>query len=143
MRRLGMILMLMTLVAGVVACETDQDVQKDIAKSVQSGEAVVIPVTASSLYAAYEANRIGADAKYKDAIVRVTGIVTSIDEDILGDAYVTLTDGGQFSMWGVQCYFADSNRAALAGLNKGQSATLNGRVSDYLLNVAVRGCTVE
>jgi hypothetical protein len=137
-----LILALMSI-AAFVACETDEEVQGEIRQAEESGAATVISVNAATLMAAYDANEISASAKYEDKIVSVTGVVNEIAEDFLGDAYVTLGSGAQFEFTGVQCYFADSNRADLANLSKGQQATLKGIVKGFLLNVEVRGCTVQ
>ena len=117
----------------------DAGIQEEIAES----DSPAINIDAGSLYAEYEANAIAAETKFQGNTVIVMGIVEDIDEDIMGDAYVTLTDGGDWSMWGVQCYFADANRPQLAQLTKGQKVTLKGRVDDYLLNVEVRGCAIQ
>jgi len=102
-----------------------------------SPAATVIEVTAQELYSAYEANQVAADAKYKDKIVRVTGIVNTIGKDILDTPYVLLTSGGQYEMFGVQCMFDKKYELELAQLIKGQTVTVQGKVSSYLANVIV------
>jgi aspartyl/asparaginyl-tRNA synthetase len=92
-------------------------------------------VSAGDLYSEYKANEVAADAQYKGKTVQVTGIVDSIGKDILDTAYVTLTEGGEYEMWGVQCMFAEKYESELAQLSKGQTVTIQGKVEGYLINV--------
>ena len=104
-------------------------------------EDVAITIDAASLYAEYDANLIAAEEKFQGRTVIVTGIVTEIGE-IVNQPYVTLTDG-DVGWWGaVDCYFDNSTRAQITQLTKDEEITLKGRVSEYLISVEVRGCSV-
>ena len=130
-----------TLVLASGACESDEAIQKDVAR--EAATSAPISVTAGALYAAYEANAIAAEQKYEGKAVLITGTVSNVDRDILGDSYVTLTAGGEWDVWGVQCFVAESSLPQIAGLTKGERITMLGKVEGYLLNVLVRGCTVR
>lgn len=101
-----------------------------------------IEVTAQELYSAYEANQVAADAKYKDKTLKVTGVVESIGKDILDTPYITLTSGGQYEVWGVQCMFDEKYEPELAKLTKGQTVTVQGKCDGYLVNVLLRDCAL-
>lgn len=128
--------LLLGLVAG---CESQEQIQRTSV----AGRSVRYYVTATELYAAYDANAVAADAKYKGQVIQVTGVVDSIDEDIMGDAYVTLT-ADEYGWDSVQCYFPDSERAALASLRSGQTVRVKG-VCDgkAILNIQVKGCMLR
>lgn len=103
---------------------------------------VEIKVSARELSQAYKDNKVAADAKYKDKVVEMIGIVDNIGKDILDTPYVIL-GGSTASIFGIQCMFSKANEPQLATLSKGQSITLKGRVDGELIgNVVVRDCTI-
>jgi len=95
----------------------------------------IIEITAAQLYAEYEANEIAADQKYKNKMLKVTGVLSSISKDILGSPYIVLTGGGEYEVWGVQCTFSSAYEPQLAKLTKGQQVTVTGKCKGYLINV--------
>ena len=105
-----------------------------------ASETPEIEVSAKQLYADYEANGVAADEKYKGKVLRVTGRVNSIDRDIMDEIYVTL----QGDDWGdVQCFFAESHVDEAVQLSKGQTITIKGKCDGKMMNVLLRGCTIE
>lgn len=109
----------------------------------ESEEEISIPpikISALQLSEEYNANKIAADQKYKDRILEVSGVINSIDKDILNTPYITLR-GQEFSLFGVQCMFDKSQEDKLAKLIKGQSITITGKVSGELIgNIILRNC---
>lgn len=101
-----------------------------------------IEVTADELIQAYEANEVAADAKYEGKILNVTGVVDNVGKDIVDTPYVVLTSGGEWEVWGVQCMFDKEHEPELAQLAVGQTVTVQGRCSGYLINVLVRDCII-
>lgn len=97
-----------------------------------------IEVTAKQLFADYDANEISADEKYKGKPVRVTGTISSIGKDVLGDPYVQFAAGN--AVFGVQCMFGDGS--ALASLKKGQELTVGCWAPGKMGNVILRGCVI-
>jgi len=124
----GLILAIVGIVVGVAQQATKPE------------SAAVIEITAPQLYSAYKANQVAADAKYKGVVLNVRGIVDSIGKDILDTPYITLSSGGAYEIWGVQCMFSKEYEAELARLVKGQGVTVQGRCSGYLINVILRDC---
>ncbi len=102
----------------------------------------VIQVTAVKLAEDYKANEVAADAKYKNKVVEVTGLVNTIGKDILDTPYIALSDGGQYSFTSVQCMFSEKDESLLSTVSKGDRVTLKGTVSGKLGNVNVSGCSI-
>lgn len=59
-----------------------------------------IAVTATKLYAAYDANEVAADNIYKDKLLAVSGMVTDISKDYSDAITVQISDDGVNSDWG-------------------------------------------
>jgi hypothetical protein len=136
MTKLLVLLMFPLLLAGgLIACETEEQVAKKI-----EDVAPVFQLSAAQLFAEYEANEVAADVKYKDKVALISGVVDDIGKDFLDTPYITLV-GGQF--WGVQCMFADKEVPGLAKLSKGDTVSVKGKVDGMLVNVLIRGCTLQ
>lgn len=101
-----------------------------------------IDITAAKLYKAYDENELAADDNYKGKILRVSGKVGSIDQDMFNSLYVTL-DTGDYNIFSVQCYFSDSERQKLTSLKKGGKATIVGRCEGWSGNILLKDCTIE
>lgn len=80
-------------------------------------------VTARDLTAAYAANTVAADQQFKDKQFKVTGTVSDINTDIMGEPYVTL-EGGENEFMEPQFKFDESAKDQLAQLQKGMQVTL-------------------
>jgi hypothetical protein len=103
---------------------------------------VAIKVTASKIIADYKANEVSADATYKGKLIDVKGTVDKIAKDITDTPYITLSGGNQYGFESVQCMFTKDQEAELSSVSKGQSITLEGRVSGKLGNILVRECKI-
>lgn len=136
-RKLFIVQFLMLLLA-LAACETEEQVAKEI-----ESLAPDYVLTAQQLFNDYEANEVGADAKYKDKVLLVTGVVTDIGKDIFDTPQIQMTFD-QFGFQGVQCSFADKEVPGIASISKGQTVTVKGKGDGKLiLLVELRGCTLE
>jgi len=111
-----------------------------------STEEVIIPtqqetieITAEELYKAFDENEIAAERKYNGKLLKITGYISDIGEDILGKPYLLLTGGGEYELCGVQCIFpyGENSLDLLAELKKGDLVKLTGEYSGYLVNVIV------
>lgn len=132
----------MVALSGGNSGSTSSNSNTTIASTPKTTAVSAIEVTAEQLYDEYYANQVAADAKYKGKIVKVTGVVSSIGKDILDAPYVVLTSGEVFE-WGVQCTFSEADESALAQLSKGQTISIQGKVSSFLVNVLVRDCQIK
>ncbi|MBV2180904.1 MAG: OB-fold putative lipoprotein [Castellaniella sp.] len=71
--------------------------------------------TAQQLYSDYQKNEVAADLQYKGKLVRVSGSISRIGVDVLGDPFVVLAVSTQFS--GVQLVFDKEWTKELAKLH--------------------------
>lgn len=100
-------------------------------------------VTAGALYAAYEANGVAADARYKGRPFLIEGQIQTIDTDILDTPYVTLRSGEMNEFQSVQAMFPKAEKATLAGLSKGQVISVACTVDGKMMNVIARNCRLR
>jgi hypothetical protein len=100
-----------------------------------------IIITAAQLYAEYGADQEAANAKYRDKIIKVTGVVNEIGIDRVATPYVILTGGDE--LFGVQCLFSTKDRPELAQLSAGQSLTIQGICQGYELEVILKNCSIK
>jgi len=94
-----------------------------------------IPVTAESLYKAFEANEAQANQTYLSKVVEVSGSVSEVNQqDTI--TYVNLTFADAM-MGGVQVTIAEAFRKEAATLKAGDQVTLKGFCNGYLTDVIV------
>lgn len=103
---------------------------------------VAIDVRAIDLDAAYDANEVAADMKYKGRVLRVTGKVASIGKNFMDEVVVNLGTRNQFQSVTAGVDASAIDRAAT--LRKGQLITLvcvgAGRV---VSSAVLSGCQIE
>lgn len=109
----------------------------------ESAPEPIVAVTAPALFAAYDANEISADDKFKGKMLAVTGKIDSIGKDILDTMYLTLSNGEEFAIMGVQAFFEDDAGKQLARLTKGQKVTVLCRCDGKLGNVMLKECSLK
>lgn len=139
-RRNGMsaVVLLVFVVLAAGSVQTDDAVEQEVESSSSSTE--VIRTSATELFAAFDANKVAADAQYEGKILEVSGTVDSIGKDIMDSMYVALESGNP--ILGVQCFFADSHQDTLSSLSKGQNVTIRGKCDGSMGNVILRGCVL-
>ncbi len=143
------IVLVVLLIIGIAVGTSGNGGNEDpssVSSSVSSGEPAeeAIQISAVDLLAAYDENAVQADNDYKDKLLEVTGIVNSVDRDILNDVYVTINDGGEYSILSVQCYFEDEDEIAkTAELSAGDEVTIVGTCDGETINVIMRDCTIK
>jgi hypothetical protein len=99
-----------------------------------------VKVDAATILKEYEANEVAGDNKYKDKVVEITGVVTSVGKDLLDDVYISVGTGAEFELATVQCFVNKDFIDKSATLQKGQKITVTGRVDGVMLNVLVKDC---
>lgn len=87
-----------------------------------------IAVTAVQICADYGENQIAADEKWKGKRVAVTGTISNIGKDFKDDSFVTLSDGKEYSLGGIQAGFGTGSNDVIGKLRKGQKITIEGTV---------------
>ncbi len=89
----------------------------------KKAEVPLLDVTADELATSYSENTVAADQQFKGKRYRVSGTVTDINTDILGDPYVTM-EGGPNPFLQPQFKFEKSESGKLARLKKGSNVVL-------------------
>src|SRR5262245_47847617 len=95
----------------------------------------VATLTAEELLAEYQKNEIGADQKYKEKPVQVTGTVSEVQKDVLGRYYVGLGTAQENEMFDVMCYLDKSAEEDAGKLKKGDKVTIMGLCQGKTLKV--------
>jgi hypothetical protein len=111
--------------------------------SPSSSKPSVITISAPAIVKEYLDNEVAADHKYKGKIVRMTAKIKDIGKDILGDPYITFSDGEEYSFRSVQCFFKKSEQAKIGTLRKGQTVTIDGTVDGLMMNVLLKDCVFK
>jgi hypothetical protein len=100
------------------------ETRSDDSSSFVSLENVDLETTAQEMIHTYENNEVQADAIYKDKIIKVTGIVSSINSDFGDEADVLLGDGSEYSFNDVHASGDVNFHNQAINLQKGQKVTL-------------------
>ena len=102
-----------------------------------------IEVTVEELHSAYEADKVAADAKFTNKILKATGVVDRIVvEDIHDIYYIILTSAEKKEEWNVRCTFDKEHGAKLNRLTAGQTAMVQGKYDGYRINILMRDCVL-
>jgi hypothetical protein len=102
----------------------------------------IINVTAGQLFAEYKANAVAADARYQGQVVQLTGIVDSIDRDMLDYPFVKLSSEDRGEMLRMRCTFPEKSEDKLLKLTAGQIITVRGNYDGYLVNILLKDCVL-
>jgi len=101
-----------------------------------------IEVTVGELHSAY-GDKITADAKLMDKILKVTGIVDKIVvNDMYEIYYIILTSAERKEEWHVRCTFDKKDGPELNRLTTGQTVTVQGKYDGYRINILLRDCVL-
>ncbi len=93
---------------------------------------------AEDIYAEYNRNSVAADMKYKNKKIVLSGIISDIGTDVMGDAYIVI--GKTELLTGVQCLF--KRKASVVPLAKGDTVLLSGIVSGFMVLVQVHNSKI-
>jgi len=125
--------------------DTEESIETDISSGneSQSGSepSVAVRVTATQLFADYEANEVSADEKYKGEALLVSGTIENIGKDLFDTMYVSLKTDNAFI--NVKCMFSDEHKSQLANAAKGQRVTIKGKCDGKVIDITLRGCRFE
>lgn len=98
-------------------------------------------ISARQLYAEYEQNEVGADNKYRNRIVDITGTVDDISRTIIGDQISVILDRHGI-IGSVQCYFPETEAGQIGQLSRGSRVTVRGVVTGKMMAVQVEDCVL-
>ena len=93
-------------------------------------------LSATELFADYEAGEAEANAKYLDKVIRVEGEILNVTTDESGQISLTLDAGG--ILGGVICQLDPELKEAT--FSEGQRVTLNGLCTGMLMDVVLVRC---
>jgi len=103
----------------------------------QKSEPDYMEITPTKLFAAFEDNEAAANMKYNGNLIQITGTISDIGTDILGDPYLSFeTD----LLQGVTCYFKKYDMEEIAQVKKGQKVTVRGTCDGKLVYVLLKNC---
>ncbi|WP_315081326.1 OB-fold protein [uncultured Clostridium sp.] len=105
---------------------------------------VEIKINAKELYKSYDANEVNADNLYSGKIGVVTGKIRKISVTS-GKPCISLSDGKEGSILGVNCYFNNNNQSEqIANLKKGNTITIKGKIrGKSVADVCLDNCEVQ
>jgi hypothetical protein len=100
-------------------------------------------LTVDELLATYAADDAAADERFVNRVIRLTGVVSSIDvKNVLDINSIRLTGSNGDQLQSVQCMFDKKYSAELAQLEIGQTATVQGRYNGSLIAMRMVGCAL-
>ena len=95
-------------------------------------------VLATTLAKDYEDNEVSADAKYKNKVFFVDGVIEDITKDLFDKIYVSLEGYDMFGS--VSCYINDAEKVMT--LSKGMRIVVRGRCDGTMLGVDMQDCEI-
>lgn len=95
---------------------------------------------AETIFAAYDANEVGADNAFLGKDVRLRGVVTDVGRDSWG---IVVSIESPRWLRGVSCYFDNWQKQEVGALRRGDHLTVVGDFQRYGQSIAMRNCIVE
>ncbi len=102
-----------------------------------------IEVTVEELCSAHTVDSVAADAKYRNKILKLTGVVDRIVvKDIHDIYYIMLTSAEKKEESNVRCVFDKKHGPELSRVTTGQTVTVQGKYDGYAMNILVTDCVL-
>ncbi len=102
-----------------------------------------IGLTVEELYLAYKIDKVAADSRFANKMLRVTGVVDKIVvKEIHGIYYIILSRAEKKEAWNVRCSFDKKDGHKLNRLTAGQTVTVQGQYDGYNKNILMRDCVL-
>jgi hypothetical protein len=129
-----------------IELEPEPEPEKDV-ESIQEEQPepepkpAVIELTVEELLSAYETDPVKADEKFVNEVLRVTGVVATVDvKDFLDTHYIRLTGSERNFLQSVQCMFDKKHASLLAKLETGQTVTVQGKFNGSMIAIRLTDC---
>ncbi len=101
-----------------------------------------VNVSAAQLFAAYEANEVSADERYKGKALLVTGKIASIDKDFTDSIVLRLATSNQFQT--IDANLEDSEKPKAGRLSKGEAVRVQCKGSGMVIGSPQLGdCVIQ
>jgi hypothetical protein len=140
MRKLASLIIFGVFIIALVGSESDEEKaenDKNVAESTAT-----MTVSAVTLLADYEANELAFEGKYVDKVLVVTGTINDVGR-ALGSLSVSFK-AGEDTLKQVVAYFSESQKSALAKLNKDEAVKVKCRCNGVSLGVVMlSNCSVQ
>ena len=107
--------------------------------AVELGQKPEFRTSAVTLYDTFHDDRAGADKKYRDKVIQVSGQVTRIEQDLSGQVAIIL-QGSPARLSGVECLIHPSQIQQIQQLRSGQHVIVKGYGAGKKVHVRLRGC---
>jgi len=102
-----------------------------------------IEVTIGELYSAYKADKVAADAKFTDKMLKLTGVVGRIEATDTSDIhFIIITSADEEERGGVVCGFDRKHGPNLNRLTTGQTVTVQGKCDGYQMHILMEDCVL-
>ena len=102
-----------------------------------------IEVTVDELFSTYRADEAAADERFRNKILRLTGIVNRIEaKDYLDFNYINLTNVENNLLEHARCFFDKKHGTELNQLTMGQEVTVQGTYDGSIVNMRLKGCVL-
>ena len=112
-------------------------------KSTSESESTAIEVTVEELHSAFQADKVAAEARFADRILKVTGVVGRIAvNDIIDKPCIILTSADETLQKNVLCVFDKKHGPELNQLTTGQTATIQGKYDSCTINILMIDCVI-
>ena len=103
----------------------------------------VIAVTVEEVYSACESDMAAANTRFRDKVLKVTGVVDRIEvKDMLDIYYITLNNAERNLLQGIRCVFGRKYGPELTKLIAGQTVTVRGRYDGSIMDICIRDCVL-
>lgn len=120
--------------------EPEPEPEEEI-EPIQEPEPPAMELTVEELLSAYEIDEAAANEKFLNKVLRVTGVVATIDiKDRLETHYIRLTGAEGDLLQSIQCVFNKKHAPALEQLEKGQMVTVQGKYNGSIIAIRMVDC---
>lgn len=119
-KKIGGVLLVL-IILGIIFGDGEGDSTASSSNLASASKAPDFNVSCSSISKEVDANEARASAKYSDKVIKISGRVQSVSEDMWGDNVVNLSDGEEYSF--NSCILNDVPQNIAISLDKGQSVT--------------------
>ena len=112
----------------------------DVAVPTQSPTLTPVSVSADAMQSEKELNEVAWTSKYNDNLALITGTISSITE--AGNKYDVKLETDNFTV-SIVCKVDETNESAVLSLQRGQTVTVLGRVTDDgIIDIVVKDCSI-
>ena len=128
-------LLAVTLVCG---CNKSSKPPASASSSTPEPPKPIASLTSEELLAEFQKNAIGAERKYKNQLIEVSGPIGKIGKSLTGYPFVSLGSGSEEELFGVTCYLTSAATDEAAKLQPGANVKLRGTCMGQLGGQALR-----